>query len=176
MESDLRGQIAEAKDAQQQAEEMVKSAAKAAAEATQTAESAKTQAETAEELAAEKQKTIDSRDRTIAMQAEQITAAQEKASAYDDLMQEKQAADAKIQNLKVQLRELQAQMDRAVSDAKKDAALEREKAIAEAVENMRVKKDQEHDAAMQELRDQLRKSDKEIGRLQVRIEMLEQGK
>lgn len=110
----------------------------------------------------------------------QITALQAQISADQKeheriLTDEKKAAEQALndahKDTDVQLRELRAQMDRAVSDAKKDAALAQEKAIAEAVSAAQ----DEAQAKIQEIRDrmqdELRQADKENAKLQAKIDL-----
>lgn len=197
--SDLQKKMAELQDAKTTAEQTSASAAQAAAQAIKDEEAAREQADTATKLAAEKDKTIlaltdkltsaeekakgyDALTKAKADADAQITALQAQISADQKehervLSDEKKAAERALndahKDADVQLRELRAQMDRAVSDAKKDAALAQEKAIAEAVSAAQ----DEAQAKIQEIRDrmqdELRQTDKENAKLQAKIEALE---
>ncbi len=186
LETELRAKIAAAEEAKTRAEQDAANSAKVAEQAVKDAKAARDAAEANAALAAEK-------DKTILALTDKLTAAEAKAEGYDALTKAKADADAKITALQTQIsadqkehdriladtqkdaetqqRELQAQIDWAVSDAKKDAALAQEKAIAEAVNTAQNEAQQK----MQEIRDhmqnELRQADKENARLQVKIDM-----
>lgn len=177
LEEEYRGRLAETSEAQKKAEEEAREAVKDAEQAKKDADAAREQAATATALVNEKDKTI----RTL---AGQLSAAEEKAKNYDAIAQSKAKTEKQVNDLTVQLREqkseyehqmeslrkdqetqvreLNAEMGRKVSDAKKDADLACEKALAE--------KERELNAAAA---DQLRKADREIARLQVLVEDLQ---
>ena len=163
MEKDLREKLDAADEEKKASAEQAEAAAKAAAQAIKDSQAAKEQAETANRLASEK-------DRTIATLADKLSAAEAKIEGYDALMQKEAEAREKIKELyrdletvradhSAALRELQAEMERKISDAEKDAAL----AVATAVAEKE-----------RELSAQLRAADKENARLQARVEILEE--
>lgn len=197
LETDLRAKITAAEEAKAQAEQEAADASKTAAQAISDAKAARDAAEANAALAAEKDKTILAlTDKLTAAEAKaegydaltkakadadtQITALQAQISTDQKeheriLTDEKKAAERALndahKDTDVQLRELRAQMDRAVSDAKKDAALAQEKAIAEAVSAAQ----DEAQAKIQEIRDrmqdELRQADKENAKLQAKIDL-----
>ncbi len=162
MESDLRSRISAAEEEKKLAVASAEAAAKAAAQAVKDAQAAKEQADIANRLVTEK-------DKTIATLSEKLSASEEKAKGYDDLIKAEEAARMTIADLHramedlkkdqaVQIRDLTAKMERALSDARKDADLDIAKAVAD--------KDKEMTA-------QLHDADREIVRLQTTIEALE---
>lgn len=186
LETELRAKIAAAEEAKARAELDASNSSKAAEQAARDAKAARDAAEANAALAAEK-------DKTILSLSDKLTVAESKAGGYDELVAAKADAEAQIAALQAQIsadqkehdriladtqkdaetqqRELQAQIDWAVSDAKKDAALAQEKAIAEAVSTAQNEAQQK----MQEIRDhmqaELRQADKENARLQAKIDM-----
>lgn len=177
-EAELRSRIEEADSAQKTAEKAVQDASETAERAVQEAAAAKDQASSAARLAEEK----DNRIRTL---EGLLAAAEKKASDCETLQKDKSDAEAKIQALTLQIRDLQkehdqqirdlnkdretqirelsTEMDRRVSDARKDALLAQEKALAAQERDL--------NAGFQK---QLREADKTISRLQVIIEGLQE--
>lgn len=141
-------------------------------QAVKDAATAKEQAETSAKLVAEK-------DKTISTLADKLGAAESKADGYDDLKKSEEAAKNRISELEkemerikeaadremavvkkdheTEIRELNAEMERKISDAQKDAALELAKAVNE----------KEH-----EMMGQIREMDKLNARLQFENEEL----
>lgn len=141
-------------------------------QAVKDAATAKEQAETSAKLVAEK-------DKTISTLADKLGAAESKADGYDDLKKSEEAAKNRISELEkemerikeaadremaavkkdheTEIRELNAEMERKISDAQKDAALELAKAVDE----------KEH-----EMMGQIREMDKLNARLQFENEEL----
>ena len=176
LEADLQAKITAAEEARAQAEKKEKAAAQAEAQALKEAEAAKKAAETnaalAETnaaLAAEKDRTIltltkkQDADAPIASLTAQIKAQKEN---YERIIADEKKASERALNdarkdAETQVRELQAQMDRAVSDVQKDAALAQEKAVADAVREIRDKAQED-----------LRTADRENARLQAKVELL----
>ena len=114
LERELRDRIEELDAAKQDAEQVADAAARRATQTEKEAQAAKEQAETATSLAAEK-------DRTIATLAEKLSVAESKAAGYDDL--NKEAEDLRRQ----------------IIDVKKDAELDKERAVRDAeIENARL--------------------------------------
>lgn len=133
---------------------------------------AKEQAETSAKLVAEK-------DKTISTLADKLGVAEAKAAGYDDLKKSEEVAKLRISELEkemermkeaagremaavkkdheTEIRELNAEMERKISDAQKDAALELAKAVNE----------KEH-----EMMGQIREMDKLNARLQFENEEL----
>lgn len=185
MERDLREKLDTAKSEKDAAVEQAGAAARAAAQAVKEAQAAKEQAETANRLVAEKDRTIATlADKLSATEAkiagyddlmrkesesnDQIkdllrTLETEKNNYERQLQAEKDAAERVLvdagKDRDAAIRELQAQMDWKISEAKKDAALETATAVAE--------KEREMTAL-------LRSADKENAKLQARIELLEE--
>lgn len=185
MERDLREKLDTAKSEKDAAIEQAGAAARAAAQAVKEAQAAKEQAETANRLVAEKDRTIATlADKLSATEAkiagyddlmrkesesnDQIkdllrTLETEKNNYERQLQAEKDAAERALvdagKDRDAAIRELQAQMDWKISEAKKDAALETATAVAE--------KEREMTAL-------LRSADKENAKLQARIELLEE--
>jgi len=185
MERDLREKLDTAKSEKDAAVEQAGAAALAAAQAVKEAQAAKEQAETANRLVAEKDRTIATlADKLSATEAkiagyddlmrkesesnDQIkdllrTLETEKNNYERQLQAEKDAAERALvdagKDRDATIRELQAQMDWKISEAKKDAALETATAVAE--------KEREMTAL-------LRSADKENAKLQARIELLEE--
>lgn len=185
MERDLREKLDAAKSEKEAAIEQAGAAARAAAQAVKEAQAAKEQAETANNLVAEKDRTIATlADKLSATEAkiagyddlmrkeseskDQIndllrTLETEKTNYERRLLAEKDAAGRALadagKDRDVAIRELQAQMERKISEAEKDAALATATAVAE--------KEREMTAL-------LRAADKENARLQARIELLEE--
>lgn len=177
-EAELRSRIEEADSAQKTAEKAVQDASETAERAVQEAAAAKDQASSSARLAEEK----DNRIRTL---EGLLAAAEKKASDCETLQKDKSDAEAKIQALTLQIRDLQkehdqqirdlnkdretqirelsTEMDRRVSDARKDALLAQEKALAAQERDL--------NAGFQK---QLREADKTISRLQVIIEGLQE--
>lgn len=162
MEADLREKLSVANMEKDAAVAQAEAAAKAAAQAIKDAQAAKEQAETTSNLAAEK-------DRTIATLADKLSAAEAKIAGYDDLVKRESEAQEQIKDLNrtmdtvkkdhdVVVRELTAKMERQISDAEKDTALAVAKAVAD--------KERELTALLHE-------AEKEIARLQARIEVME---
>lgn len=137
-------------------------------QAVKDAAAAKEQAETVAKLADEK-------DKTIATLADKLSIAESKADGYDDLKKSEEAAKLRISELEkemerikeaadreqkdheTEIRELKVEMERKISDAQKDAALELSKAVNE----------KEH-----EMMGQIREMDKLNARLQFENEEL----
>ena len=187
LETDLRAKIAIAEDAKAQAEQVAVEAQKAADQALKEADTARESAETNAALAAEKDKTILSlTDKLTAAEAkaggyDDLVQAKADAEAQIAslttnievqkkeheriLNEEKESAQRALteahKDSETQLRELKAQMDRAVSDTQKDAALAQEKAVSEAVQQVSEKAQAD-----------LRQADKENSRLQAKMELL----
>ena len=185
MERDLLEKLDTAKSEKDAAVEQAGAAARAAAQAVKEAQAAKEQAETANRLVAEKDRTIATlADKLSATEAkiagyddlmrkesesnDQIkdllrTLETEKNNYERQLQAEKDAAERALvdagKDRDAAIRELQAQMDWKISEAKKDAALETATAVAE--------KEREMTAL-------LRSADKENAKLQARIELLEE--
>ena len=185
MERDLREKLDTAKSEKDAAVEQAGAAARAAAQAVKEAQAAKEQAETANRLVAEKDRTIATlADKLSAAEAkiagyddlmrkesesnDQIkdllrTLETEKNNYERQLQAEKDAAERALvdagKDRDAAIRELQAQMDWKISEAKKDAALATATAVAE--------KEREMTAL-------LRSADKENAKLQARIELLEE--
>lgn len=185
MERDLREKLDTAKSEKDAAVEQAGAAARAAAQAVKEAQAAKEQAETANRLVAEKDRTIATlADKLSATEAkiagyddlmrkesesnDQIkdllrTLETEKNNYERQLQAEKDAAERALvdagKDRDAAIRELQAQMDWKISEAKKDAALATATAVAE--------KEREMTAL-------LRSADKENAKLQARIELLEE--
>lgn len=185
MERDLREKLDTAKSEKDAAVEQAGAAALAAAQAVKEAQAAKEQAETANRLVAEKDRTIATlADKLSATEAkiagyddlmrkesesnDQIkdllrTLETEKNNYERQLQAEKDAAERALvdagKDRDAAIRELQAQMDWKISEAKKDAALATATAVAE--------KEREMTAL-------LRSADKENAKLQARIELLEE--
>ena len=101
-------------EAKTTAEQTAAAAAKAAAQASKEAQAVKDQAETALKL-------IEEKERTIATLTDKLTAAEARASKYDELASALSAANEQLKEL-----------DHRLSNSKKDAELEREKALREA--------------------------------------------
>ncbi len=169
LEADLQAKITAAEEARAQAEKKEKAAAQAEAQALKEAEAAKKAAETNAALAAEKDRTIltltkkQDADAPIASLTAQIKAQKEN---YERIIADEKKASERALNdarkdAETQVRELQAQMDRAVSDVQKDAALAQEKAVADAVREIRDKAQED-----------LRTADRENARLQAKVELL----
>lgn len=185
MERDLREKLDTAKSEKDAAVEQAGAAARAAAQAVKEAQAAKEQAETANRLVAEKDRTIATlADKLSATEAkiagyddlmrkesesnDQIkdllrTLETEKNNYERQLQAEKDAAERALvdagKDRDAAIRELQAQMDWKIFEAKKDAALATATAVAE--------KEREMTAL-------LRSADKENAKLQARIELLEE--
>lgn len=185
MERDLREKLDTAKSEKDAAIEQAGAAARAAAQAVKEAQAAKEQAETANRLVAEKDRTIATlADKLSATEAkiagyddlmrkesesnDQIkdllrTLETEKNNYERQLQAEKDAAERALvdagKDRDAAIRELQAQMDWKISEAKKDATLATATAVAE--------KEREMTAL-------LRSADKENAKLQARIELLEE--
>ena len=185
MERDLREKLDTAKSEKDAAVEQAGAAARAAAQAVKEAQAAKEQAKTANRLVAEKDRTIATlADKLSATEAkiagyddlmrkesesnDQIkdllrTLETEKNNYERQLQAEKDAAERALvdagKDRDAAIRELQAQMDWKISEAKKDAALATATAVAE--------KEREMTAL-------LRSADKENAKLQARIELLEE--
>ena len=185
MERDLLEKLDTAKSEKDAAVEQAGAAARAAAQAVKEAQAAKEQAETANRLVAEKDRTIATlADKLSATEAkiagyddlmrkesesnDQIkdllrTLETEKNNYERQLQAEKDAAERALvdagKDRDAAIRELQAQMDWKISEAKKDAALETATAVAEKEREMTVL---------------LRSADKENAKLQARIELLEE--
>lgn len=185
MERDLREKLDTAKSEKDAAVEQAGAAARAAAQAVKEAQAAKEQAETANRLVAEKDRTIATlADKLSATEAKiagyddlmrkesesnnQIkdllrTLETEKNNYERQLQAEKDAAERALvdagKDRDAAIRELQAQMDWKIFEAKKDAALATATAVAE--------KEREMTAL-------LRSADKENAKLQARIELLEE--
>ena len=185
MERDLREKLDTAKSEKDAAVEQAGAAARAAAQAVKEAQAAKEQAETANRLVAEKDRTIATlADKLSATEAkiagyddlmrkesesnDQIkdllrTLESEKNNYERQLQAEKDAAERTLvdagKDHDAAIRELQAQMERKISEAEKDAALATATAVTE--------KEREMTAL-------LRAADKENARLQARIELLEE--
>lgn len=185
MERDLREKLDTAKSEKDAAVEQAGAAARAAAQAVKEAQAAKEQAETANRLVAEKDRTIATlADKLSATEAkiagyddlmrkesesnDQIkdllrTLETEKNNYERQLQAEKDAAERALvdagKDHDAAIRELQAQMDWKISEAKKDATLATATAVAE--------KEREMTAL-------LRSADKENAKLQARIELLEE--
>lgn len=121
LEADLRARISAAEGSAKEAAANAEAARKEADQAEKDLKAAQEQADTAAKLAAEKDKTIESRDKTIASQAALLTIANEKADAYDNLMKEKQAADTRIKDLESQAQTNQKDHEREVADLKEQA-------------------------------------------------------
>ena len=177
-EAELRNRIEEADSAQKTAEKAAQDASETAERAVREAAAAKDQASSSARLAEEKDNRIHTLEGLLA-------AAEKKASDCETLQKDKSNAEAKIQVLTLQIRDLQkehdqqirdlnkdretqirelsTEMDRRVSDARKDALLAQEKALAA--------KERELNAGFQE---QLREADKTTSRLQVIIEGLQE--
>ena len=124
LEKDLRGQLATASTAKEQALKDADAAAKAAAQAEKDALAAKEQAETKSSLAAEK-------DRTIATLVDKLSAAESKAAGYDDLSKKEADAQERIRELERAIAANQAEAARKLKDltaeyGRKAAATERE--------------------------------------------------
>lgn len=117
LEADLRGQIAEAKAAREEAE-------KAAIIAEEKASQAEKEAKAAEETAQAKSDLVAEKDKTILSLTDKLTAAEAKAEKFDDLA-------AKEADARQKIKELQAEMDRKASDAQKDAEIANQKALKE---------------------------------------------
>ena len=114
LEQDLRDKIDALNEAKQDAEQVADAAARSADQAEKEARAAKEQAETATSLAAEK-------DRTIASLAEKLSVAESKAAGFDDLQKEAEA------------------LQREIIDIKKDAELDKERAVRSTeIENARL--------------------------------------
>ena len=145
LEEELRTQLAQAVTAKEEAEKKAEAAVQAAAQAEKEAAAAKEQAETSNQLVGEK-------ERTISTLNSQLVMAAEKADGYDALQQSERDA-------RVRIRELEADMDRKLSEAQKDATIELERKIREKE---------------RELNNELRKADRENAALQAKIELLEQ--
>ena len=185
MERDLWEKLDTAKSEKDAAVEQAGAAARAAAQAVKEAQAAKEQAETANRLVAEKDRTIATlADKLSATEAkiagyddlmrkesesnDQIkdllrTLETEKNNYERQLQAEKDAAERALvdagKDRDAAIRELQAQMDWKIFEAKKDAALATATAVAE--------KEREMTAL-------LRSADKENAKLQARIELLEE--
>ena len=161
LEKDLRGQLAAATAAKEQALKGAEAAAKAAAQAEKDARAAKEQAETKSSLAAEK-------DRTIATLADKLSAAEAKAAGYDDLSKKEAEAQERIREMDRtiaagqaesarKLKDLTAEFDRRTADADREhaAALEaaaRElKAEKEAAARALADAGKDHETAIREL-------------------------
>ena len=180
-EAELRNRIEEADSAQKTAEKAAQDASETAERAVReaaAAAAAKDQASSSARLAEEKDNRIHTLEGLLA-------AAEKKASDCETLQKDKSNAEAKIQVLTLQIRDLQkehdqqirdlnkdretqirelsTEMDRRVSDARKDALLAQEKALAA--------QERELNAGFQE---QLREADKTTSRLQVIIEGLQE--
>ena len=177
-EAELRNRIEEADSAQKTAEKAAQDASETAERAVREAAAAKDQASSSARLAEEKDNRIHTLEGLLA-------AAEKKASDCETLQKDKSNAEAKIQVLTLQIRDLQkehdqqirdlnkdretqirelsTEMDRRVSDARKDALLAQEKALAA--------QERELNAGFQE---QLREADKTTSRLQVIIEGLQE--
>jgi len=199
LETDLRAKITVAEEARLQAEKDASEAAKTAAQAVNDAKAAKDSAETNSALAKEKDKTILSlTDKLTAAEAkaegyDELVMAKQKADGEIAVLkaqisteqkeharvlaEEKKASERAlkdaIKDAEVRIRELKAQMDRAVSDTQKDAALEQEQAVAKAVGAAQA----EAQAKMQKIQEQaqieIRKIDRENARLSARIEQMQ---
>lgn len=185
-ETDFRARIAAEREASTSARESAEAAEKAMKQATRDANAARESADANAALAKEK-------DHTILTLKEKLTAAETKATKYDALQKEKADAEAQAEVLRAQMhtnqgkyeralqeekqaaqtaiKELQAKMDRAVSDAQKDAALAREKAVQEAIAATQHKMQAEMQALCKQLITGLREADKENGRLLAKIEL-----
>ena len=159
---DLQGQVARLQGEKDTAEKVAAGAAEAAAQASKDAEAAIEKAESASQLAAEK-------DRTINSLAEKLTAAEEKCAGYDEIVRAEQEAKEQIRTLKAEIdtqkreyktekKELQPEMERRISDAKKDAALEVVNAVTEKEREMNAK---------------ILQVERENAKLQAKIELLE---
>ena len=177
-EAELRNRIEEADSAQKTAEKAAQDASETAERAVREAAAAKDQASSSARLAEEKDNRIHTLEGLLA-------AAEKKASDCETLQKDKSNAEAKIQVLTLQIRDLQkehdqqirdlnkdretqirelsTEMDRRVSDARKAALLAQEKALAA--------QERELNAGFQE---QLREADKTTSRLQVIIEGLQE--
>lgn len=177
-EAELRNRIEEADSAQKTAE-------KAAQDASETAERAVREAAAAKDQASSSARQAEEKDNRIHTLEGLLAAAEKKASDCETLQKDKSNAEAKIQVLTLQIRDLQkehdqqirdlnkdretqirelsTEMDRRVSDARKDALLAQEKALAA--------QERELNAGFQE---QLREADKTTSRLQVIIEGLQE--
>lgn len=112
--ADLQKKTADLQDAKTAAEQTASSAAKAAAQAVKEAQAVKDQAETTFKL-------IEEKERTVATLADKLAMAEAKASKYDELASALSEANEQVKEL-----------DHRLSDLKKDAELEREKALREA--------------------------------------------
>ena len=162
LEADLREKLASAITEKDAAVAQAEAAAKAAAQAIKDAQAAKEQAETANSLAAEK-------DRTISTLADKLSDAEFKLDGYGALLEKNSVSEEQIKELHrtisdlkkdhaVEIRELTAKLEKQLTDAEKDTALSVAKAVA----------DKER-----ELTALLREAEKEIARLQARIEVME---
>lgn len=117
LEADLRNQITEAKAAREEAEKAAIIAEEKASQAEKEAKAAEETAKAKSDLAAEK-------DKTILALTEKLTAAESKAEKYDALA-------AKEADARQKIKELQAEMDRNLSEAQKDAEIANQKALRE---------------------------------------------
>lgn len=142
--SDLQDKVTELKEDKTSAEQMAATAAQSAARAIKDESIAREQVETTTKLIAEK-------DRTIATLADKLAIAENKLAGYDELKAEKTDLERKI-------RELDAEMERKVSDAKKDAELSVARAVAEKE---------------REMTGQIMDTYKETAKLQAKIEIME---
>lgn len=185
-ETDFRARISAEREASTSARENAEATEKAMKQAIRDANAARESADANAELAKEK-------DHTILALKEKLAAAETKASKYDALQKEKADAETQAEVLRAQmhanqkeyekalqdekraaqtaLKELQVKMDRAVSDAQKDAALAREKAVQEAIAATQGKMQAEMQALRKQLITGLREADKENGRLLAKIEL-----
>lgn len=165
MEADLREKLRLASAEKDAAVARAEAVAKVAAQAAKDAQAAEERAEIANSLVSEK-------DRTISTLADKLSTAESRIEGYDSLMKKNSDAQDQIKDLQrtmdslkkdhdVVVRELNAKLERQISDAEKDAAL----AVAKAVANKE-----------RELTALLRESEKEIARLQARIEIMEAHK
>lgn len=176
-EAEMKEQMETARTAQEAAE-------KAAQEAKKDVEQARRDADAARDQAASSASLVEEKDKRIHTLEGLLAAADEKAASCEQLQKDKSDVEAKVQSLlqqlrdqkngyeqqistlkkdqETQIRELNAEMDRRVSDASKDALLAQEKALSAQERELN-----------KSFMEQLRKADKESARLQVTIEDLQ---
>lgn len=163
---DLQAKNEQLKTDKDAAEQSAADASLSVAQATKEAADAKDRAEMTGKLLEEKEK-------TIATLAAKVANAEEKLKEYAELKKAEQEAKEQIRELErtsaeqkkdheTEIRELQAEMERKVSDAKKDAELEAAKAVADTEREVR-----------DIYEEKLRAADKEVVRLQIKVEQLE---
>lgn len=172
-EAELKDQIETARVYQEAAE-------KAAQDAEKDAEQARRDADAARDQAASSASLIDEKDKRIHTLEGLLAAAEEKTASCEKLQKDKSEAEAKVQSLlqqlrdqkygydqqisamkkdhETQIRELNIEMDRRVSDVSKDALLAQEKALSAQERELN-----------KSFMERLREADKESARLQVTI-------